>query len=163
MDKNSVLSKITKFCAYQERCLMEVKEKLNTFDISKQEEKDLIQFLEQDNYFNDLRYAQSVVRGKFGLKNWGRIKIVYALKQKNISIKNIDIALEEITEEEYEKTLTALIKKKAKQLLEENTLENNTEKNIFNQKIWTYAQNKGYENEYIKKIIKNLDITNLSI
>ncbi len=150
MDNKSVISKMAKFCAYQERCLMEVKEKLNTFDISTDEKKDLIQFLEQDNYFNDLRYAQSIVRGKFGLKNWGRIKIIYLLKQKNISQKNIDIALEEIEEDEYEKTMMILIDKKITSLKEKEEFE----EYILNQKIWTYLQNKGFENDYIKQGIK---------
>lgn len=148
----NVLSKMAKFCAYQERCLMEIKEKLSTFTISYQEEKDLIQYLEQDNFFNDLRYAQCIVRGKFGMKNWGRIKIIYYLKQKNISTKNIDIALEEIDENEYEKTLENLIQKKTNQLKEKEKID----KNSLQQKIWLYAQQKGFENDYIKTAIKKL-------
>ena len=50
--------------------------------------------------------------GKFRMKDWGRKKIYYALKEKKVSEYNIKIAMREIGEDDYEKTLITTCRKK---------------------------------------------------
>ena len=42
-----------------------------------------------ENYLNESRFSENFVRGKFKIKNWGKIKIVQELKSRNISDINI--------------------------------------------------------------------------
>lgn len=55
----------------------------------------------EENFLNEERYAIQFVRGKFKIKHWGRNKIKYELKSKQISPINITKALVVIDEDGY--------------------------------------------------------------
>jgi regulatory protein len=82
---SQALEKIKHYCAYQERCHSEVKEKLFGYGLTKNEADDILLFLIENNYLNEQRYAEQFAGGHFRSKKWGRIKIRYALRQKQIS------------------------------------------------------------------------------
>jgi regulatory protein len=150
MDKKIVV-KMAKFCAYQERCLQEINEKLKQFLVSYEEKKEIIDYLTQEKYLNETRYAQAFVRGKFLLKHWGKVKIIYHLQKKGINQKDINEGLKEIEEEDYIETLTKLLQKKYDSLQEKKE-----DKQVIKQKLYNYAQQKGYEFDYIKQAITNI-------
>ena len=133
------LQKIKHYCGYQERCHAEVKEKLYSFGLWKKDVEALISQLIEENYLNEERFAQLFAGGKFRMKQWGRVKIKYELKQKHISEYCIKKGLKEIDENAYMKTLQKLADTKWKSL--------RSEKNIFAKKSKTmnYLLQKGYE------------------
>lgn len=141
------LPKIKQYCAYQERCHQEVKEKLYSFGLYKKDIEPIISQLIEENYLNEERFALHYAGGKFRMKQWGRIKIKYALKQKQVSDYCIKKALKEIDESDYLKTLNKLAEQKIKTL--------KSEKNIFikKRKLQDYLMQKGYESDLIKEII----------
>ena len=108
--------KIKHFCAYQERCHFETKEKLFGFGLSKTDVETLISRLIEEDYLNEARFAAQFAGGHFRIKKWGRVKIVYALKQKRVSPVNIKSALKEIDEENYKAILMKLAEAKWKLL-----------------------------------------------
>jgi regulatory protein len=81
----AALQKAKHFCGYQERCHNEVKEKLYSFGLKKHDVEILLCQLIEEDYLNELRFAEQFAGGKFRMKQWGKIKIVYELKQKRIS------------------------------------------------------------------------------
>jgi regulatory protein len=83
--KEKALDKIVNYCSYQERSHTEVREKLFSFGLYKEQVEELITYLIGENYLNEERYAIAFAGGKFRMKGWGRIKIRYALKQHRIS------------------------------------------------------------------------------
>lgn len=93
--------KIKHFCVYQERCHKEVKQKLQSFGLSDEELNVIIVELIEENFLNEERYAIQFVSGKFKIKHWGRNKIKYELKSKQISPINITKALVDIDEDDY--------------------------------------------------------------
>ena len=99
------LQKIMQYCAYQERCHSEVKTKLYDFGLYTNEVDKIIATLIEDNYLNEERFAILFAGGKFRIKQWGKIKIQYELKSKQISPANIKNALSQIDEDAYIKTL----------------------------------------------------------
>jgi regulatory protein len=103
--KEEALQKAKHYCAYQERCHSEVKEKLYSLGMNKKEVDELLSELISDNYLNEERFAILFAGGKFRIKQWGRIKIKYALKQKQVSEYCIKKALAAIYERDYNKTL----------------------------------------------------------
>lgn len=113
---DKALDKLRKYCAYQDRCHKEVRNKLLELKIYGDELEEVISILIQDNYLNEERFSKSFVRGKYRYKKWGRIKIESALKSKNISAYCIRKGLEEIDDEEYFGHLKSLIEKKSKEL-----------------------------------------------
>jgi regulatory protein len=100
------LPKIKQFCAYQERCHKEVKEKLYSYGLKSIEVKEIIVVLIEENFLNETRFATQFTLGKYRLKRWGRNKIKYELKLKNISQYNVNKAFKEIDPDEYYSILT---------------------------------------------------------
>ena len=135
----AALQKIKHYCGYQERCHAEVKEKLYSFGLWKKDVETILAQLIEENYLNEERFAQLFAGGKFRMKQWGRVKIKYELKQKHISEYCIKKGLKEINEDDYQKTLHKLAAAKWKSL--------KSDKNIFSKKSKTmnYLLQKGYE------------------
>lgn len=130
--------KLESYCAYQERCHKEVKEKLVSMNIIPMAIDQIITNLIKENYLNEARFAQAFVRGKFRIKKWGKLRITRELKQRNISKYNIEIGLKEINETSYIETLEHLIEKRINQVNEANTYKKK-------QKIADYLLYRGWE------------------
>ena len=138
------------YCAYQERTQQEVRDKLYGIGLYSDEVEQVLAELITENYINEERFAKSFAGGKFRLKQWGKKKIVYALKQRNISPYCIEQALKEISDEEYERVITQLVERKSNQLQGEIFIVKN--------KIARYLVGKGFENELVWSIVnKQLD------
>jgi len=146
LSKEQALPKIKQYCTYQERCHAEVKEKLYAFGLYKKDVEQLMSQLIEENYLNEERFAIQYAGGKFRMNQWGRIKIKYALKQKQVSDYCIKKALKEINESDYKKTLQKLAEQKLKTL--------KGEKNIFikKRKLQDYLLQKGYEGELVRAV-----------
>jgi regulatory protein len=144
------LLKIKQYCAYQERCHMEVREKLYSFGLHKNEVDEIISTLITENYLNEERFAVHFAGGKFRMKQWGKIKIRQALKNKQVSEYCSRKALKEIDNNEYRQAFFKLAEQKLKTL--------KTEKNIFikKRKLQDFLLQKGYEREMITDAVKNM-------
>ncbi len=147
---NQALPKIKQFCAYQERCHQEVKDKLYGFGLHLTDVDTIISKLIEENYLNEERFALHYAGGKFRMKQWGRVKIKYALKEKHVSDYCIKKALASIDDNDYFKTLERITEIKLKSL--------KSEKNIFikKRKMQDYLTRKGYEFSEIKEIMDKL-------
>lgn len=151
LTKEQALQKLRHYCGYQERSHAEVKEKLYSFGLRKQVvEESLSQLIEED-YLNEERFAIQFAGGKFRLKQWGRIKIKHALKQKQVSEYCIKKALKEIDEQDYFTTLQKLAAQKWKTIKGPGV-------NAFVKmgKTTDYLLQKGYEPELVRQIIQAL-------
>lgn len=142
--------KITAFCTYQERTHEEVKKKLYSFGLYKNETEQLVSRLIEENYLNEERFAIAFAGGKFRINDWGKQKIKYALVQKKISAYCIKKALSSIDDADYENKLKSITKKKFASL--------KTEKNILvkRQKLYNYLLQKGFEANLVKESIERL-------
>lgn len=108
--------KLKHYCAYQERSHQEVKEKAFGFGLRSQDVDEILSALIQEDYLNEERFAIAFAGGKFRMKEWGRVKIRYELKQRKVSEYCIRKALQSIDEEAYHKTLEELAEKKWKSI-----------------------------------------------
>ena len=73
------ISKIKHFCAYQERCHAEVRDKLYSFGLHRKDVGGIIADLIGENYLNEDRFAINFAGGKFRMKHWGKNKIKQGL------------------------------------------------------------------------------------
>jgi len=147
--EKQALIKIMAFCSYQERTQQEVRDKLYGFGLYKDVVEVLIVRLLEENYLNEERFAKAFAGGKFRIKQWGRIKIIEALKQKQLSSYCIKQAMKEISTGDYEQTLVSLIEKRE---------EKETEENGYKRKHKTaqFIIGKGFEPELVWEIIKKV-------
>jgi regulatory protein len=104
--------KIKAWCAYSERCQSEVREKLFGYGLNTCETDEILSYLIEENYVDEERYAKQYAGGHFRMKQWGRVKIKYALKAKGISDYCIKKGLREIDEDDYTKVLSKLMVQK---------------------------------------------------
>ncbi|MCB0737605.1 MAG: RecX family transcriptional regulator [Bacteroidetes bacterium] len=139
------LIKLQRYCAYQERCYQEVREKLNLIGAPFQFHQEIISRLEEENYLNEERFAEMFVRGKFRIKHWGKIKIKQALLAKNINNELIYKALNEINELEYEQTLEKTIRKRNANLKDFSERD----------KLFKYLLSRGFESHLILSKLNN--------
>ncbi|MEO6550823.1 MAG: regulatory protein RecX [Ferruginibacter sp.] len=140
------LVKARHYCAYQERCHMEVKEKLYGFGLNSNETDQLLSTLIEEDFLNEERFAIAYAGGHFRTKYWGKVKISHALKQKQVSPFCIKKALQQIDEEDYIKTLQKLFDEKLR------TLKN--EKNLFvkKHKLQDHLIRKGFETNLVREL-----------
>lgn len=144
------LPKAKHYCAYQERCHSEVKEKLYGFGLNKKEVEEIIATLIEEGYLDEERFAIQFAGGKFRMKHWGKVKIKYELKQRQVSEYSIKKALSAIDKTAYQQTFYKLFEDKL------STLKN--ERNIFTKKkkMLDYLVQKGFETELIRQLLNDL-------
>ncbi len=106
-----VIKKLMRYCAYQERCHQEVRQKIMDLGVYGDDLEEIIAQLIQDNYLNEERFAISFAGGKFRQKQWGKNKIMQALYQRNISDYCINKAISEIDDVDYANTIERLVVK----------------------------------------------------
>lgn len=152
LSKEQALQKLRHYCSYQERCHAEVKEKLYSFGLYKQTVEECISQLIEENYLNEERFAIQFAGGKFRIKHWGRQKIKQALKLKRVSDYCIRKAIQEIDEEQYNKTLGKLAAQKWRTVKGPGITQF-----VKVQKTTTYLLQRGFETELIRKAIADLD------
>lgn len=137
------------WCAYQERCQQDARDKLFDLGLKTAEVEDIVASLIAEQFIDEERYAIAFASGKFRIKKWGKVKIRSILKMKRVSDYSVRKALSEIDEEEYLTTLRSLIESKAKMLKSEP---NKIRKNY---KLLRFAQSRGFETDLIMNLLKN--------
>ncbi|MBI4945698.1 MAG: RecX family transcriptional regulator [Bacteroidetes bacterium] len=145
---HELLIKAERFCAYQERCSYEVKQKLKELGAGVNETEAIILSLQEDDFQNDERFARLFTSGKFRIKRWGKNKICAELRMRHIPDSFIKKGLDAINEEDYLKTLKELAKKKEREVKSKNLKDKN-------QKIGMFLLSKGFESELIWKALKS--------
>jgi regulatory protein len=155
LTKEQAYQKIKQYCAYQERCHKEVREKLYGYGLYKSEVEEILVNLIEEEYLNEERFAIGFAGGKFRMKHWGRNKILYELKQKQVSPYCIKVALQAIDESDYLASLQKLAVKKWESLEKENNLSRQA-------KVYAYLLQKGYEPNKITEAIAPLKTSKTS-
>jgi regulatory protein len=144
-----ILSKIYKFCTYQERCRSEVRRKLLKLGTEEEKVEEVLAHLEAENFLNETRFATAFTRGKFIYKKWGRQKIRYELRQKQIPHELIEAAIEEeIDDESYVIAMRKLMRPRMKKLAGKPHMEKKSE-------LSRFLVMKGYESGLMSGTIED--------
>ena len=146
-NSHELLIKAERFCAYQERCSYEVKQKLKELGAEEEETEKIIASLGEDDYQNDERFARLFASGKFRIKRWGKNKIQAELRMKKIPDSLIKKALDSIHDSDYHKTILHLIEKKKREVQRDKP-------EIRKQKIFRFLLSKGFESNLILPNLK---------
>lgn len=150
--KEEALDKLQRYCAYQDRCHLEVRTKLLDLGIYGDDLEEVIVELIRENFLNEERFARSYARGKFRMKRWGRNRIKRELKFRQISAYCLRKAMEEIDEDEYQEVLTTILTKKIASTKAANDF-------LRKSKAGAYAISRGYEPGLVWEIIKTIPST----
>lgn len=135
-----------RYCAYQERCHQEVRHKLLKIKVFGDDLEEIIGDLVQDNFLNEERFARSYARGKFRIKQWGRVRIKNELKRREISDYCIRKAMSEIEDDAYLRTAEELAQRLLRSYEQPITFADR-------QKAMQRMVRRGYEYGLVKELI----------
>ncbi len=147
LSSDQVLDKMAKYCAYQERCVKDVVDKLKTFGLSPKDQEDILNYLIDNRFVNNERFAHAFVRGKINQSGWGLNKIRFHLVQKGIAKETIEGALQEADPEMYRQRLIELLQSKAKTVKAANDFEKK-------RKLAAFALQRGFEANLVWEVLK---------
>ncbi len=153
METKDALHKAQSLCSRGEKCSFDIIKKLYDWKADRDDFDTIIESLIDDNYIDEERYAVAFVKDKFRFNKWGKTKITFALRQKNIPSRFINQAItSEISEEDYLQTLKNELEKKQKSIKE-------TEKESIKIKLIRFASGKGFEYDIILRVIEEYDLS----
>ena len=152
LTKEAALLRMADLCARGEHCSSEIREKLRKLMISASDANGIIDYLEENRYIDNLRFAKSFARDKVRFSGWGRNKIRMALAVKRISSSDIREALEEINEEDYEEAVSRAARAKARNL-DLSDYEDRA-------KLYRHLASRGFESAVISNAIRDLRAEN---
>ncbi|WP_462318259.1 regulatory protein RecX [Marinilabilia sp.] len=153
MDVKTALNKAEALCSRQEYCRHDIRKKLVKWEISTEYIDKILNQLMEDKFIDESRYARFFVKDKFKFNRWGRKKIWWQLRQKEILPEIIEEALEQIDEDEYSQKLEGVIKEKLRQVKNKEPLKQKAA-------IIRNAVSKGYEYHEIIPIVEQLLLKN---
>ena len=145
-EQDHILSKLRHFCAFQERCIQDVTDKLKEWKVGQKHVESIIERLIKEDYLNEERFARSFAGGKFRINHWGKTKIIYELERRQVPELIIQIGLEEIDDQEYEETLKEILQRKSREISEKDPYKRK-------QKLIAFAAQKGYDYGLIKHVL----------
>lgn len=145
-DPKVALTKAESWCAYQERCQQEVRDKLYSWGLWPDAIENIIAELISRDFVNEERFAIAYAGGKFRIKKWGKQKIKMELKKRRISDGVIRIALKEIGADDYDETLEKTLEKKWNAEKEKHPLKKKM-------KVMRFMMSRGYEADAVRVAI----------
>jgi len=153
LNEQEILHIAASYSSQAERCIYDVRKKITSVGGSSETTERIITHLIKEKFIDEMRYCRSFVNDKFRFNRWGRIKIAYELRSKNLDDKLINEAITNINEDEYESTLFALLKDKNR------TVKGQTEQDIF-AKLYRFALSRGFESDLTVRQLKKLKSNN---
>ncbi len=149
ISKKEALVKAQNLCAEKEKCVFDIRQKLFDWKLKTEEHDWVIDQLIDDKFIDEERYARFFAKDKFRYNKWGKLKIEFALKQKQISSQIIKGALKEIPDEEYESLLETELIKKLKSLKD-------TDEYTIKSKLARFASSRGFETGKVFDMISEI-------
>ena len=146
--KEAALLKMADLCARGEHCAFEIREKLRKMQLATSDANEIVEYLEENRYIDDSRFARAFARDKVKFSGWGKNKIRMALAMKRIPSAEISSALEEIDPEEYMAVAVNAAKAKARNL----DLSDYNDKG----KLYRHLASRGFEGSVISKAIQSI-------
>jgi regulatory protein len=150
-NQNTAYNKAALLCSKSEKCSSEILNKLKLWGLSSEESEPVLELLIAEKYLDNERFARAYVKDKFRFNHWGKQKIAYLLRAKNIPSEILELAFEEIAEESYADNLRRLLADKEKTIKAKDKYDKRN-------KLMRFALGRGFETDNIYAVLKDLGI-----
>ena len=144
------LNKAAAYCTLCERCISEVRTKLQAWGMLPAQQENIIKRLVQERFIDESRYCRAFVNDKLRFNHWGRIKIAAGLREKRLPKEFVQEALEAIDDDEYMTVLKDTIAIKRREYKGKDDY-------ATGQKLMRYAASRGFEPSLIVRAINISD------
>lgn len=145
----TALERCAAACARAEHSAGELRKKMGRWRLPRQDADRVIDFLYDNAFIDDARFAHAFVNDKVAFDLWGRIKIRQALRLHGIDSETIAAALDDVDSELYRHNLDTLLRQKAKLTTETDPYKRKTA-------LYRFAASRGYESDLALPIINRL-------
>lgn len=137
-DADKALHLLAAYCSRAERCEFDITKKMESWELSEEQQKKIIQRLKSENFLNEERFCKSFINDKFKYNKWGTNKIAFELKKKNIAEDIYKPILEDLDSGDIKEQLTHILKQKVKSTKANSDYERKA-------KLIKYAVGKGFD------------------
>jgi len=153
MTYEQALNRAAAYCSQAERAPQDVEQKLQDWEVSENDAERIVEFLRKEHFLDEARFVHAFINDKFTYERWGRIKIVYALRQKGVTGPIVQNTMEDVIDpEKYLETLVALLRVKMRGIklpLEQKD----------RAKLYRFAGSRGFESGVIGTALRKLGST----
>lgn len=140
------LHRLASYCSRAERCIGDVRRKMEEWEIPAAQQNQIIQQLQKEKFIDEERYCKAFVNDKTHYNRWGIHKIRFELRKKQLPEALIKEALKNVDPEENRELLRLLIEQKKKTVKGKNEWE-------IRQKLLRFAAGRGFSQEEIEKVL----------
>lgn len=146
--KEIAISKLEALCSRSEQCEADIEKKMFTWGLSSSIRKEIIDYLKEERYVDNSRYARSFANDKARFSYWGPHKVRVELGRKRIAPQLIKEAIEQIDNNVWKEALlkNAVSKAKHLDLIGESGWENR-------QKLYRYLISRGFPSSAAVKAV----------
>jgi regulatory protein len=144
------LQRAMALCSASEHCISDINEKLYRWGLSKQDSDRVTDYLLDEKFIDERRFALAYANDKYRFSHWGRVKIRAMLCMLRISDTDISEALDSIDEQRYMEILKDVINSKRKSICDDGSYASRA-------KIIRFALQRGFEMHEIAKFISDYE------
>lgn len=144
----SLLAKAERYCSNEEQCRTSVRKKLCDWGASLDVSGRIVERLCSQGYIDERRYAKTYCESKLRNQKWGRLKVIYQLRSKQIPPKFITEGMTAVGEEEYRAILQGVAEQKWSTYNAEEDLARKKAK------LNTFLSSRGYEMQEIQGVLQ---------
>lgn len=144
-----IKDKARNYCAYQERCHIDLQKKAREWGLNQQDTQALISAMIEEGFLNEMRFTEAFCRGKYIYKKWGKLKIIRELQMREISNYCIQKAIQMLDDLDYTHGLEDLILRHFNKSKETNVFKKR-------QKTAAFVIRKGYEPDLVWDILRKI-------
>ena len=137
VSEKTAYQRMARLCSMKECCSFDIRQKLLRMQLADNAVNNIMSLLLKQKYIDDSRYTRSFISDKLRFSKWGKTKIVFTLRQKQISQETIDQALEAFSDEVLLQSLKPLLEKKLKSVKGKSGYEKRT-------KVIRFALGRGF-------------------
>lgn len=149
MTEKEALNYAMKLCSKKEYSSGEILKKFKDFEVSDESAHNVLIQLKEDKFLDDHRFARAYVNDKLKFGKWGKIKITFMLRQKEVPESIINEAISEIDSKFYEEILLTELTKKIKGIKAVNPYE-------LKGKLIQFASGRGFEFDIASRVADKL-------
>lgn len=149
ISKEIALQRLETLCVRGEQCRYDLQEKLRRWGVFPSEWEAILDSLEERRFFSDARFAAAFAHDKMLFNRWGKMKITMSLRAKRVSSPLIREALEELSDEEYQRVLLDFLQAKARTIPDLTSYEGRT-------KLYRAALSRGFESSLVSNLMRKL-------
>ncbi len=144
-----VVTKAMAMCSQSERCRFDMVTKLRHWELTEDEITEVIDSLIKERFLDEERFVRFYINDKLQFNKWGKTKLTFLLRQKQIPEELIRTALSHINDDFYEKILLELLLAKIKQVKGVSDYERRG-------KLALFAQSHGFEADLAFKVASQI-------